>query len=230
MKRACIIFAMLLLAHAPPLQAEGEHGGWSFNLFSLEGLTLSDTFTFDADLAERNDLDLPAYFRISVPRDARIERRVIPNPTGGALVGIMFTRAENRTGTDADLLELVQITGARVPIQSDQNGQDQARLRVAAGLARDVAFPRMVEGKEGAEIIDISPITLGELQAVQVIGRHLEPELGPVLLRIVVVPHPEQAESLVIVAKINLALVPVQDSATLDASLSGRLISSFEYR
>lgn len=230
MKRACIVFAMLLLAHTSSLQAQDESSGWSFNLFTLEGLTLSDTVTFDAEIAERNGLDLPAYFRIRIPRDPRIERRIIPNPSGGALVGIVFSRGEDQTGTDADLLELVQITGARVPMQPEHDGQELSRVQAAGLLARDIVLPRMIADKEGAELIDVSQFSVGEMRAAQVLATHLEPEIGPVLLRIVILPHPEQADGLMVVAKINLGLVPVEDNEMLTSTLSGRIISSWEYQ
>ncbi len=230
MKHVFGLCALLWFAVASFAQAEESGGSLRFNLFNLEGLTVSDTYTFDAETAARHEIDLKAPFRISVPRDPRVQRNVFVNPDGGALVGIMFRRADGQTGTDADLLEHVQITGAQLPLAADLDPDGPTRLQLAGQLARDRAFPMMVANKEAAELLDVSFLELGALQAVQVVGRHLEPEIGPVLVRIVIVPHPEQVDSLMIVAKINLANVPVTDQATLEASLSGRVISSWEYR
>ena len=229
MKHILGLFAAVSLTVAPAVQAQESSSGSRFNLFNIEGLTLSDTYTFDAEAAARHEIDLQAPFRINVPRASQVQRNVFVNPDGGALVGIMFRRAENPTGTDADLIELVQITGAQLPMAADLDPNGPSRLQLAGQLARDRAFPKMVAQKEGAELLDVSFIQLGEVEAVQVVGRHLEPEIGPVLVRIVIVPHPDQVESLMIVAKINLANVPVTDQATLEGSLSGRIISSWEY-
>ncbi len=222
----------LFLWFAFPTSLEAEERGTNIRsgLFNIEGLTLSDSITFDAETAARNEIDLKAPFRISVPRDPYVARNIFANPTGGALVGIMFRRAQDQTGTDADLLEHVQITGARIPMAEQLDPQGPTRLQLAGQMARDMAFPHMVAEKEGAELLDVSFLRLGEIDAVQVVGRHLEPEIGPVLIRIVIVPHPDQVESLMIVARINLANVPVTDQETLEASLSGRVISSWEYR
>lgn len=230
MKYTLGLSAAVWLAVMSTAQADESSGSFRFNLFEIEGLTLSDTYTFDAEAAARHDIDLKAPFRISVPRDPRVARNVFVNPDGGALVGIMFRRAEGQTGTDMDLLEHVQITGAQLPMAADLDPDGPSRLQIAGQLARDRAFPMMVADKEGAELLDASFIQLGALEAVQVVGRHLEPEIGPVLVRIVIVPHPDQVESLMIVAKINLANVPVTDQDTLESSLSGRILASWEYR
>lgn len=223
------LFAMFFLALPVSAAAQTPEGNLRFNLFELEGVSLSDILTFDAGMAARNDLDLPAFFRIHVPRDRRIQREVFANPDGGALVGIMFTLAD-QTSDESAFLEHLQITTARVPMQDNHAEAAPSRQQVAGLMARDIVFPRMVEGKQAPEILSVTALPLGNITASQVIGQHIEPGIGPMLVRVVVLPHPDQEESLMMIAKINLGLVPVRDRETLEKSLTGRIISSWQYQ
>jgi hypothetical protein len=62
------------------------------------------------------------------------------------------------------------------------------------------------------------------------IGSHIRPDSGGrELVRAVIYPHPDQVQSMMAVARINLELVPALDAETLDASITGRIMADWEY-
>lgn len=225
------LFSLLLastLSLVPPLHAQNPDGSVTFNLFSLEGLSMMDIFTFDAAFAAQHNIEVPIPFQIGAPRDDRLIRFVDGKPSGGAIV--QFTYALEVEGKDTPvLLENLQVTGATIPFYKDQADPAQARQISAANLARDVLFPRMVADKTAPEILTIEAVSADDVSGIQLIGRFNDPDIGPTLLRAVILPHPDQERSLVIVAMINLSLVPVRDSATLAQTLTGRMMARFRY-
>jgi hypothetical protein len=67
--------------------------------------------------------------------------------------------------------------------------------------------------------------------ALQLVARYFDQEFDTnTMLRAVILPHPTQAESYLAVATINLDLVSVTDADTLAATISGRVLGSWEYR
>lgn len=228
MNHIFLIVTLLLLSLATTLRAQEETRDPGFNLLTLEGLSLSDVFTFDAAFEAEYEIEVPIPFEIVAPRDDRLLRIVDGRPSGGAFV--QFTYALEITGEEAPVLvENLQITGATIPLYADHADPAQARQNSAAALARDVLFPRMVADKSMPEILTIEAVTVGGAAGVQLIGQFIDPLIGPTLLRAVILPHPDQERSLVAVALINLSLVPVRDAATLAQSRTGRMLASWRY-
>lgn len=227
--RLMAFLAASLVVAASPSRAQGASGEISFNLFQIEGLTISDIFVFDDAFGEEYGIDVPVPFSVRVPWDSRILRIVDGKPSGGAFVKFTFG-LEDVSTDERVLLENLQVTTVTIPLYADHDDPALARQRSAVVLARDHVFPRFARDHESLEILTIEALTIGEVAAVQLIGQFVTPDLGPMLLRAVILPHPEQEPSLIAVAMINLTLVPVHDRETLSKSLTGRILTSWEYR
>lgn len=230
MFRAMAIIAAGLAATAPAAaQTASAEGEFSFNLFEFSGVTLSDVYTFDESYTERFGIAVPVPFRLDVPRRDGVGVIADGRPDGGGFVRFTFY-----TETDAGervFLENIQVVTATIPLLPEAQDPAEARIGTMIDLVQNIVYPRAVEGFVSPEILALEEIPLGAdvPNAVQLIGRYVDPPLGEMLLRIVAMPHPAQAESYVTISNIRLAMVPVNDGETLRQSMTGRVMESWDY-
>lgn len=199
-----------------------EHGG---------GLILSDVYSYDSDLEERLGIEVPVPFRLQVPRFNGVTTRDFVLPDGGAFAAFQFTYAPEGTEENGAFLENLQVTVATIPFVDDADDPEEARAAMTAQLLREQVYPNAIGTFPEGELLVLERLPLGGLEnAVQMIGSHIRPESGArELVRAVIFPHPEQAASLMVVSRINLALVPAVDGETLAASITGRMLTDWEY-
>ncbi len=221
----------LILAGPAFAQTEPVPGFLGDAYFEPSNFTLSDTYTFDEDFAEEHDVVVPVPFRLSIPRRDGIEVQTALLPDGGAFVGFTFT-SEPTDGFDSLFLEVMQVTDATIPLMAEEADPSQARVQVAAGLLENDFWGANFAAAPEARILAVEEIELGTVpNAVQLIGAYYDPEFDDqMMVRAVILPHPDQPESLLILNQINLDVIPVRDGETLAATTSGRILEEFEYR
>ncbi len=199
--------------------------------FEPSNFTLSDTYTFDDDFASEHGVEVPVDFRLSVPRRSGIEVQTTLLPDGGAFVGFSFV-SEPTGNFGAFFLESMQMTDATIPLLAEESDPSQARVRVAAGLLENDFWAANFANAPEARILTVEQIELGTVpNAVQLIGTYYDAEYDDqMMVRAVILPHPDQPESLLALTQINLDVIPVRDGDTLAATTSGRILTEFEYR
>ncbi|MEX3017223.1 hypothetical protein [Gymnodinialimonas hymeniacidonis] len=195
------------------------------------GLLLSDTYTYDEGITERFDIDVPVRFRVYVPRFDGVTVRDFLLPDGGAFAAFQFTYVSDETTEQGLFLENFQVTTANIPMAAEADDPLQMRADLAAQLLREQIFPSAIGAFPEGELLVLERVELGNVpNAVQMIGSHIRPESGGrELVRAVIFPHPDQVESLMAVSRINLTLVPAVDAETLAASITGHMMSEWEY-
>jgi DNA repair protein RadC len=111
---ASVLSTFLILCGLPvPLAAQtvSAEGNLTFNYFSVEGFSVSDTYTIDEEVTERSGVEIGAPFRIAVPRRSQIDA----NPVGAELHRHAHRQRLKRRFTDGgadavpdyELLEMV---------------------------------------------------------------------------------------------------------------------------
>lgn len=233
--RALLI--LLALALAPPVSAQSGSttgaftGIVPFNPLAISSFEIADPYFLSASFTEQFGVPVPAPVGILVPRHDDLHVRALAVPDNGALMVFVFSQ-DARDERDRVFLEDLQITDATIPLLSDQENPARARIRASVALLEEQVFPQWAGRYENAEILTIETIALGNVPgAVQLIARYFDQEFGAnMLLRAVILPHPNQEASYMAVATIDLDLVPVVDGNTLAASLSGRVLSNWRYQ
>ncbi|MBF9042408.1 hypothetical protein HKCCE4037_03670 [Rhodobacterales bacterium HKCCE4037] len=231
MRHLTVPLALSLALTAPVLaQSTQATGSVTFDYFSDAALTVSDTYTFDNAFSEQYGVEVPVPFRIDVPRRDEVGVQTALMPEGGAFMGYTFF-IPGPDGSPAVFLENLQFTNATIPVMADQPDPDAARAQAMAGLLENEVFPAVSAGFERPEILTLelapNPPVPG---AVHMVARMYDAQYDDTMLvRAMILPHPDQAESLLAVSMINLDEVAANDLETLLATLSGRVLASFEY-
>lgn len=223
----------LLAITTPIAQAQSEEAAAVAERYISRGggLVISDTYTYDESVTERFGIDVPVHFRLAVPRFNGVTTRDFLVPDGGAFAAFQFNYVSDETPEDGIFLENLQVTTANIPLAEGAADPLQARAEMAAQLLREQVFPNSIAAFPEGEMLVLERIELGSIpNAVQMIGQHIRPESGTLeLVRAVIFPHPDQIESMMAVARINLAIVPALDAETLEASITGHMMSQWEY-
>ncbi|MBF9035153.1 hypothetical protein HKCCE2091_12980 [Rhodobacterales bacterium HKCCE2091] len=222
-----IRITLLALALAGlPAAAPAQEASVEFNLFELEGFTRARIFEFDEDYTEQFGIDVPVPFQVSIPIDDSIELISDGRPDGGAFVKFTFATAEE----NRRFVENIQIVDATFPIPEGVEDPEGQRIMIAARLLQEQVFPQAVQGFSDPEVLALERFEVGEIVGARLVGSYVDPTIGPMLLHLVALPHPRQAESYVAVANINLTLVPVTTPESLTGALTSRVLGSFTYR
>jgi hypothetical protein len=203
----------------------------TFDPFSIGSFETSDIYDIDANFAARYGRNVPAAVRVLVPRHDDLFVQVAAVPDTGGLVGFAFF-AEGETPDDLAFLGNLELTDATIPMVPDAEDEVHERRVIAARLLEEQLFPQYANRYQNAEILAIEAVELGNATgALQLVARYFDQEFDTnTMLRAVILPHPTQAESYLAVATINLDLVSVTDADTLAATISGRVLGSWEYR
>lgn len=225
MIRSILVAGLAVFAMGTPALAQEYAASVEFNLLTFEGAYLSKVFTFDAAYTENYGIPVSVPFRIAVPTRTGVDLIADGRPNGGL---VKFTFATDE-GEARQFIENFHVITASFPIPTDHEDPVGERIRVVAGLLAEQAFPAAVQGFGDPKILALGPISIGETDAVELVGQYGDPSLGPMLVRIVAFPHPTRAESYFVINNINRTLVPATNNEDLANSLGGRTFQSFTY-
>jgi hypothetical protein len=221
-----VLVAALIFVLPMPGGAQAT-GSVEFNLFELEGATANRIFIFDEAYSAQYDIPVPVPFSLEVPVQDEVELIADGRPDGGGFV--LFTFA---TGEPRQFLENIQVVTATIPIPAEgevENPQD-LRLQLAVNLLQERVFPVAVRGFDVPEILATEVYEFNDHMGVHLIGRYVDPAIGPMLLRLTAHLNPNAPQTYLTVANINLTMVPVTDGETLRRSLSARVANSLTFR
>jgi hypothetical protein len=229
---ASVLSTFLILCGLPvPLAAQtvSAEGNLTFNYFSVEGFSVSDTYTIDEEVTERSGVEIGAPFRIAVPRRSQIDANPVIPDSGGVFAVTFF--AANEDGTRGPFLENIQFGNATLPLMTEADDPFAARMGAAARLLETDVFRMVSAGFDGAEMLVLERVEDPPVPGtVHMVSSFSDPDNGMRLLsRATVLPHPDQEASYFVTTLINLDLVPANDLETLLATMSGRVLDSFEY-
>ncbi|CAN0491647.1 unnamed protein product, partial [Hapterophycus canaliculatus] len=172
------------------------------------------------------EVDTPVV--VQVPRHPGLLVEQFPAPSSGATIVFQFSQDAARP-QDRAYLEDLQITGFNLPMFEDSADPVQARRNYAAGYFQSELFPQWAGNFEQAELFAIEDIALGNATgALQMVAGYYDQANGDnMMVRVVILPHPDRIEGYMAIATINLDLVPVSNPETLAATLTGRVLSSW---
>lgn len=191
----------------------------------------TDVYSLDADFAAEHDVAVPAPSDLTLPRHEGLHVRIIPTPVGRDVLAVEFSQI-TADPDDLIFLESLQITDAAIPMMADQDDPTQARVLEAAGLLQQAFLPAWLQAFPETEVLGMQQTAFGNAAAaVEILLAYRDSrQSANMLTRVVVLLHPDQPESLLVTANIDLDQVPVTDAETLAATLTGRVLSQWRFR
>ncbi len=209
-----------------PALAQQEGPIIKFNLLSVEGLTISDNYTIGADYGLRNGIPVPAPFRFKVPRQNDVTPLFETGKQANAmLVKINFTTGNADTdNSDRLLIENLQFVTMTLPLV-----EQEERMAILVKLLANDVLNAVTAAYEQKEYIGARGTKIGDYDAVEVIGKYLDPELGLMYARIVGIPNPDALDGIFAVANIVASRFDLQSPDDLALTGGGKTLSSFEY-
>jgi len=207
------------MAHADQTPATAGAG---FNLFDDAGPYTTEVLHIGAT----DDVAVPAPFWIDVPMRDDISLTTADPVPEGPILELTFSADPDDAGLI--LLESFRVVGAGIPIFGSDEGAVDIRRRMAGQILEQLAFPAETQGFDDATILTRERFDVGNVHGVEIVGTYTDPVQGPMLLRMVALPHPTQLASYVAVSRISLTFVPVVDGV-FDDTLTGRIVTSWRY-
>ncbi|GAB5447119.1 hypothetical protein [Gymnodinialimonas sp.] len=221
------------LALAAPVYAQSVQlgGDTAFNPLEVATFDTSVPYVLDQAFADTHGVPLPSPFQVALPGHDGLHVQSIPAPSSGATVVFVFSQ-DAPLAQDRAFLEDLQITRFNLPMYEDAADPIHERRVFAAGQLETQIFPQFASSFEGAEIFAIEAVELGNSSgALQLVAGYFDQQNGDnMMLRAVVLPHPDRPEGYLAIANINLDLIPVTDPQTLAATATGRVLSSWQFQ
>jgi len=223
--RTFLAAGAMLLGMTGVALAQSASAQIDFNLFEFDGLYIERAYNFDDSYTERFGIDVPVPFSVAVPDRDGVELIADGQPEGGAFVKFTFaTDTEPR-----QFLENIQVVTASISLAETAVDPTLTRIQIAARVLQEQIFPQAVAGFDDPQILAIEQIDFGDVTGVHLVGTYGDPAIGPMMVRLTMMLHPDRPEGYFTISNINLSLVPVSDGETLAATLTGRVLNSWVY-
>lgn len=232
--RLVVLLAALAFTTPVLAQSEGTPGAFTgitpFDPLTSQEFEPSVPFVLDDAFATQYNTPVPASATFNLPQHPGMYIQPVFAPGGGTIMAFYFL-LDARDSADRMFLEDLQVVSLNIPMQPDAEDPVGARMVNAAQLLEQQVIPDWGARMQNIEFFGIEAVPLGSVQnAVQLVAAYVDPETNSnMLVRFVAMIHPEQEDGYFLVARINADLVAVTDPATLAASLTGRVLSSWQY-
>lgn len=178
------------------------------------GLLDSERVTVDEALVGK---PVEAAFSVSLPTSQQIDV-VAKTDMPGALFGVDF-------GTKAGIFaESIAFTPARIDF-----GPPEQRAFAMANLLVLRAFASLKDSWPDAQMLGFAPIEIGGMPAVHLYGTFTGPSETQLVFRHVGFLPEDREETIVALATISPAIIPVTNNASLDDTFSGWTLDSLAF-
>jgi len=191
---------------------------FEFNFLKIEGLIIGAPFALDDAYEKAAGRAIPTRLKMIIPTAKDTYRILVDNQPSGGMVKINFATP------DQTLIDSVHIIDATIPMQAMDK-----RLAQFAGLLKDSVYPISVDGMADAKLLALRNQQMGKYATVELIATYTDPEIGPMYLRILGVPHPDKAESIFIIINVNAQLEPLDNLDQFAQTLSGKTVNSITF-
>ncbi|MBL4806397.1 MAG: hypothetical protein JKY31_03815 [Rhodobacteraceae bacterium] len=190
----------------------------NINPLTIEGGFVGNRYVIDADFAAEFDIPVPAPFEFFAPTSGNYQIFSEAAPGGTGMFKISFVTSDRQVMSN---LQFVPFTLPR--------GDAQAELD---GLKRllEQAFAGSVPNLERAELTVVQITEIGDITALEAIGRYDGGVDGIVILRIVAISNPDNENGVIAIINAltkNNDMASVADVLTIEASTA---LSTFRFQ
>ena len=197
-----------------------------YNLFSVDGLVISDNYLIDEKYAKKNDIPILAPFKFKVPRQDDVtplfEYGTEPN---SMIIKINFaTGGKKLANEDRQLIENLQFIPMNIEMTDNED-----RIKALTNLMAVSAFEMVTKEFETKEYIGARRTKINDIDVIDAVGSYISPDVGLVYVRITGFLNPNSEDGIFSVANIIANKYEITNLDQLFLTGSGKTIESFEY-
>lgn len=221
-----IILFLLLGTIMTNAQDAQKNPSIKFNLFSVDGLVISDTYKIDDKFAKRNNIPILAPFQIKAPRQKNVtvlyEYGTEPN---AMIIKMNFATGDKDMANEKrKLIENLQFITMDVEMTDIED-----RMKALTNLMVVDAFEMVTGSYEQKEYIGARRTKINNIDVIDAVGSYISPDLGLVYVRITGYLNPNDENGVFSVANIVADKFEITNLDQLFLTASGKTIDSFEY-
>jgi len=220
------ISIILLFFTASTTMAQENKPSIKYNLFSVDGVVISDTILLNNEYEKKYNIPIKIPFKIQVPRQKGVKRYVEYGEDGTSMI-IKFNFA---TGGNSDipqserkLIEDVQFISMNIPMKKGE------RIKILTSLMINEAFEMATAAYKEKEYLGARLTKINGIDVIDSAGKYISPELGLVYVRMTGYLNPNGINSIYSIANIVANKYEITNLDQLFLTNSGKTISSFEY-
>jgi hypothetical protein len=202
-----------------PAVAQENSATVTFNLFSAEGVVIGETYTVDAAFGERVNVTIPAPFKYLAPSGDGVQL-IFQRPAEGTTELFKL----NFVTDDEKLIENMRFVKITLPMALPED-----RLKILARFLVNDAFQMAVSSYEQSEFIGARDTKIGDYDAVEAVGKYIEPDLGLMYVRMVGIINPDSEDIVLAVANIVDSRAELASLDDLARTFTGTALRFFEY-
>ncbi len=190
MASVVVFIGIVGLSEGPIFADEQGEPRIEVNALSIEGASLQKIITVDQQFAQKYGRPVPAPFQFGLPVSDALHTFIQPPvPDDVTLLKISFATPEKA------LIENIRFIPMTIP-----KAELPERVKITAQLLAQKAFPMAVEGYRNAERLGVVQATIGDYNAVVVVGQYHDPQLGSMFVRLAGVLHPDSEHCMLMIA------------------------------
>ncbi|MCF6326482.1 MAG: hypothetical protein L3J21_04215 [Devosiaceae bacterium] len=221
---ACPIL-LLTFAVAPAFSQNAAPDGLLFDLFPAQGQMIGTDVNIDTGYALKFDITVLEPFSVKVVQKDKIEffLHTADRPDVD-LFKITFFGREAENPDNIYLIENITFFPFTLELAPPQD-----RIENLATLLVQTVFPSMVASFPQNEFLGWRATKIGKNDAVEAIGRYMDPQTGLMALRIVGVIKPDSSDGIYAVSNVVSRLYPFSGPGDIGLTLTGVAMRNFTY-
>lgn len=188
------------------------------NAVAAEGVVVGHRYVLDAEFAAEHNIAVPAPFEFIAPSSEDYQLFSLKAPGGTGIIKVFFVAAGEQTLSN---IQFLPMTVTNTDMQAQLDG-----LRSLLEQAFNASVPDM----DNAALDAVRITSIGELPALEAIGRYADGDNNLVVLRIVAIPNPEGVDGVIAIINAvtkNRPMQSVEEVMTIEAS---RALGTFRFQ
>lgn len=217
----------LMIIGTGAITAQETQPSIKFNLFEVGEFVISDSYTIGKSFSAEHGVPILVPFQIQVPRQDNVTPLFeIGTAPGGMIVKIYFTTGHDDTPMDErQSIENLQFIPMTLPMDDDLD----ARMQNLTTLLINEAFPQVTKNLEDVEYIGARRTQIGDIDAIDAVGKHIHADLGTIYVRITGYVNPHGVDAIYSVVNAVASRYDISNLDQLFLTGSGKTIDSFKF-
>jgi len=221
-----LAFLFIILSSIVMSNAQENKPSIKYNLFSVDGLVISDIINIDAKFAQEHNIPILTPFTIKVPRQKDVtslfEYGTAPN---SMIIKINFaTGGKNLPNEERELIENLQF----IPFDIEMT-DDEDRLKRLTNLMPIDAFNMATQAYEQKEFIGARRTVINGIDVIDGVGKYTHPQLGLVYVRITGFLNKDDVNGVFAMSNLVANKYDITNLEQIFLTNAGKTIESFEY-
>lgn len=205
---------------APADTTATEGGAFHFDVAKVGALTGGMRIDVGPAFAEATGRALTVMFTLNLPVAKEIKIHTEDEPENGSIIKFNFATIEDPPRLIENLF-FIEATAA--------SGSERERLAALGRYLDQQVFAQATRDFTEVKKVALRRVMIGSYPAAELSGSYVEPNLGPMNLRILAIPDPDSERAVIVISNGVGKLLPLGHPDLFPMTFAGKAMATFRF-